>query len=155
MEVSFSVADTWRNARILNPSSYTGSNIIADVAYDTFLSPSSSSSSPEYEVMVWLGALGGAGPISSTGSSIATVTIGGTSFNLFYGLNGSMKVYSFVAASKSESNFSGDLKAFFTYLSTNQGVPTNRYLLSIQAGTEPFSGSNAKLTTSTYSVSIS
>jgi xyloglucan-specific endo-beta-1,4-glucanase len=103
--------------------------------------------------MIWLGALGGAGPISATGSPIATPTIGGTSFSLYYGLNGSTKVYSFVASSKSVTNYSGDLKAFFTYLSSSQGVPTNYYLISIGAGTEPFTGSNAKLT-NTYSLSV-
>jgi xyloglucan-specific endo-beta-1,4-glucanase len=135
--------------------SYSGSNIVADVAYDLFLNPSASSTTNEYEIMIWLGALGGAGPISSTGSPIATTTIGGQSFQLYYGLNGSMKVYSFVASSKSIQNFSGDLKAFFTYLNTSQKLPLDRYLASIQAGTEPFSGSNAKLTTSSYSVSVS
>ena len=63
----------------------------------------------EYEVMIWLGALGGAGPISSTGNPIATITLSGVSFNLYYGLNGSMKVYSFVAANKYQSTFSGNL----------------------------------------------
>jgi len=62
--------------------SYTGSNIVADVSYDMFLS-STPTGSDEFEIMVWLGALGGAGPISSTGSLIATPTIGGTIFNLF------------------------------------------------------------------------
>ena len=89
--------------------------------------------------MIWLAALGGAGPISSTGSAIATVTIDSVSFELYYGLNGSVNVYSFVATSEATS-FSGDIKAFFTYLSTSQGFPTSQYLLSIGAGTEPFTG---------------
>lgn len=103
--------------------------------------------------MVWLGALGGAGPISSTGSPIATPTIGGTSFSLYYGLNGSMKVYSFVATSKMDTNYSGDLKAFYTYLIQSQGLSSSLYLLSIGAGTEPFTGSNAKLS-STFSITV-
>lgn len=45
---------------------YTGSNIVADVAYDIFTSSKAGSETPEFEVMVWLAALGGAGPISST-----------------------------------------------------------------------------------------
>ncbi|PQE23471.1 glycosyl hydrolase family 12 protein [Rutstroemia sp. NJR-2017a BBW] len=140
-----SIPTTWK-------WSYTGSSIVADVAYDLF-SSSTASGSAQYEIMVWLAALGGAGPISSTGSSIATVTISGVSWKLYYGLNGSTKVYSFVASS-SATSFSGDLKLFLTYLATNQGYPTSQYLLSVQAGTEPFTGSNAVLTTSAYSVSL-
>jgi xyloglucan-specific endo-beta-1,4-glucanase len=118
-----------------------------------FLS-STPTGSDEFEIMVWLGALGGAGPISSTGSPIATPTIGSTTFNLFKGPNGQMTVYSFVATSKMDTNYSGDLKAFFTYLIANQGLSANEYLLSIGAGTEPFTGSNAVLTVSSYSAAV-
>jgi xyloglucan-specific endo-beta-1,4-glucanase len=137
---------------VLIPCSYTGSNIIADVAYDLFTS-STATGSDEYEIMIWLAALGGAGPISSTGSPISTPTVAGVSWKLYYGLNGSMKVYSFVASSQVTS-FSGDLKAFFTYLASSQGYPTSQYLVSVGAGTEPFTGSNAVLTVSAYSVVI-
>ncbi|MCJ1309314.1 hypothetical protein MMC25_002973 [Agyrium rufum] len=142
-----SMATTWK-------WTYTGSNIIADVAYDSFLGTSATASA-KYEVMVWLGALGGAGPISSTGAPIATPTIGGTSFNLYSGPNGAMTVYSFVATSKSVTNYSGDLLAFYKYLETSYGVSSSLYLQSVGAGTEPFTGSNAVLTTSAYSLVIS
>ncbi|KAI1359499.1 family 12 glycosyl hydrolase [Xylaria arbuscula] len=132
--------------------SYTGSGIVANVAYDAFTSSSSSGSS-EYEIMVWLAALGGAGPISSTGSAIATATIGGVSWNLWEGYNGNMHVFSFVAASQ-VTNFSGDLLGFFSYLSTNNGLSTSQYVTSIGAGTEPFVGSNAVLTTTGYSIAV-
>lgn len=118
--------------------SYTGSSIIADVAYDLFTS-STATGANEYEIMIWLAALGGAGPISSTGSPVATPTINGVSWKLFKGPNGSTTVYSFVASSQVNS-YSGDLKNFLTYLSTNQGYPLSQYLLSVGAGTEPFSG---------------
>jgi len=101
----------------------------------------------------WLAALGGAGPISSTGSPIATPTIDGVTWNLFSGPNGAMTVYSFVAQSQA-SSFSGDLLDFFTYLESSQGYPSSQYLLSIGAGTEPFTGSNAVLTTSAYSTVV-
>jgi len=131
--------------------SYTGSNIVADVSYDMWLG-SSSTASPDFEIMVWLAALGGAGPISSTGSPIATISIAGHTWNLFKGQNGSFTVFSFVATSQVTS-FSGDIKAFFTYLTSNQGVSTSQVLQSIDSGTEPFTGSNAVLT-STYSVTM-
>ena len=137
---------------MLTLPSYTGSNIVADVSYDTFLG-NSGSGSANYEVMIWLAALGGAGPISSTGSPIATPTIGGASFKLYKGPNGSTTVFSFVASSEI-TNFNGDLMNFFNYLVTSQGVSSAQYLQSIGAGTEPFTGSNAVLTTTKYSAQV-
>ncbi|KAI0862542.1 family 12 glycosyl hydrolase [Xylaria cubensis] len=133
--------------------SYTGSNMVANVAYDLFTSSTASGSS-EYEVMVWLAALGGAGPISSSGSPVATPNIAGVSWKLYDGYNGNMHVFSFVASSQVTS-FSGDLKAFLSYLTSNQGMSTSQYVTSIGAGTEPFVGSNAVLTTTAYSISVS
>jgi len=140
-----SIPSTWR-------WSYSGSNIVADVAYDLFTS-SSAGGSNEYEIMIWLAALGGAGPISQSGSPISTPSIAGTSWKLYFGYNGSVKVYSFVASSQVTS-FSGDLLGFLKYLQTNNGFPSSQYVKSIQAGTEPFTGSNAVLTTSAYSVTL-
>ncbi|KAJ5893823.1 hypothetical protein N7495_005514 [Penicillium taxi] len=131
--------------------SFSNEDIVADVSYDLFLS-SSASGSNEYEIMVWLAALGGAGPISSTGSAIATTTIGGVTFKLYSGANGSTTVYSFVAESTTTS-FSGDLLDFFKYLEENESLSSSKYLIDVQAGTEPFTGT-AKLTVSEYSVSV-
>ncbi|KAI1492826.1 family 12 glycosyl hydrolase [Biscogniauxia mediterranea] len=133
--------------------SYTGSDIVANVAYDLFTS-SSADGDAEYEIMIWLAALGGAGPISSSGSPIATPTINGVSWSLYNGPNGNMNVYSFVASSQ-QTNFDGDLTDFISYLTSEQGLPTIQYLTSVGAGTEPFVGSDAVLTTSGYSVSVS
>ncbi|KAL0261785.1 hypothetical protein SLS55_003217 [Diplodia seriata] len=141
-----SIPSTWK-------WSYDGSDIVADVAYDLFTS-STAGGDEEYEIMIWLGALGGAGPISSTGSSIATTTLGGVSFDLYSGPNGQMTVFSFVASSSAE-DFSADLKDFIDYLTTNQGLSTSQYMKSIGAGTEPFSGTDAVFTTSEFSVSMS
>ncbi|KAJ5861068.1 uncharacterized protein N7529_008378 [Penicillium soppii] len=131
--------------------SYSNTNVVADVAYDMFLS-STANGSEEYEIMVWLAALGGAGPISSTGSPIATVTINGVSWKLYVGPNGSMTVYSFVASS-TVTSFSGDLLKFFQYLEDYQGLKSSLYLIDVQAGTEPFTGSSA-LTVSSYSAVV-
>ncbi|KAJ5812246.1 hypothetical protein N7474_008547 [Penicillium riverlandense] len=132
--------------------SYSTTDITADVSYDMFLS-SSATGSNEYEIMVWLAAIGGAGPISSTGSPIATATINGITWNLYYGMNGSTYVYSFVANSEVTS-FSGDMLQFFQYLEEYEGVSSSLYLITVQSGTEPFSGT-AELTTSAYSVVVS
>lgn len=101
--------------------------------------------------MIWLAALGGAGPLSSTGKPIATVTLANYSFSLYYGLNGSTKVYSFVAASQI-NKFDGDAMVFFNYLVSNQGVPSSSCLTKFQAGTEPFTGTSAVLSSSYYAV---
>jgi xyloglucan-specific endo-beta-1,4-glucanase len=126
--------------------------MVSNVAFDLFTS-SSATGSAEYEVMIWLGAFGGAGPISSTGSPIATVTLAGRSWSLYNGLNGSMNVFSFVAASNVQS-FSGDLTEFTEYLINNQGLSSSQILQSVGGGTEPFLGDNAVFTTSKYSASV-
>ena len=112
---------------------------MADVSYDMFTSSTSGGSS-DYEIMVWLAAIGGAGPISSTGSPVATgISIDGVTFSLYSGYNGSTRVFSFVAASETYY-FSGDILNFFKYLESNQGLSSSQYLTSIGAGTEPFTG---------------
>jgi xyloglucan-specific endo-beta-1,4-glucanase len=131
--------------------SYSGSNIVADVAYDMFLS-SSPGGSHSYEIMVWLAALGGAAPIS-TSTPIVTPSINGVKWTLHSGPNGNMHVYSFVAPSTMKS-FSGDMLQFFKYLESSHGLSSSLYLVDVQAGTEPFSGSNAVLTVSDYSASV-
>lgn len=116
--------------------SYSGSSIVADVSYDIFTSATSGGSNA-YEIMIWLAALGGAGPISSTGSPVATVTLAGHSFKLYSGPNGDTTVFSFVAVSEITA-FSGDIMTFLNYLISNQGLSSSQYLTSIGAGTEPF-----------------
>lgn len=135
--------------------SYDGSDVVADVAYDMFTS-SSASGSDEYEVMVWLDALGGAGPISSTGAAVATPDIAGASWELYDGYNGDMHVFSFVAAGAAGvEDFSGDLMDFLSYLVENEGMPSSQYLLSIGAGSEPFTGTSAVFSVASYSCGVS
>ncbi len=113
--------------------------MVSDVSYDLWLAPSVGANN-QYEIMIWLGSYGGAAPISSTGTTpLATPTIAGTTWKLFKGPNGDTTVFSFVAPSNL-GNFSGDLKLFFNYLTSSQGVSTSAVVTSLQAGTEPFSG---------------
>ncbi|KAG1690945.1 Xyloglucan-specific endo-beta-1,4-glucanase 1 [Phytophthora capsici] len=132
--------------------SYSAGKFVADVAYDLFTS-STATGSNEYEIMIWLAAYGGAGPISSTGKAIATVKIGGNSFKLYKGPNGSTTVFSFVAT-KTITSFSADLQKFLSYLVKNQGLPSSQYLITVEAGTEPFVGTNAKMTVSSFSAAV-
>jgi len=46
--------------------SYTGTNIAANVAYDTFLGASATGTN-QFEVMIWLGLYGGVSPLSANG----------------------------------------------------------------------------------------
>ncbi|KAF7861806.1 hypothetical protein EAF04_007689 [Stromatinia cepivora] len=132
---------------------YTGSSIVADVSWDLFTAATASGTN-QYEIMIWLAAIGGAGPISSTGSPVATATIAGHEFKLYSGPNGDTTVYSFVASTQI-TDFSGDLMDFLNYLATNEKWSKSQYIKVLQAGTEPFTGTNAVLSVSDYSVSIS
>ncbi|KAE8381984.1 concanavalin A-like lectin/glucanase domain-containing protein [Aspergillus bertholletiae] len=132
--------------------SYKGDNIVGDVAYDIFTS-SSAGGNAEYEIMIWTAALGGAGPISASGSPIDNPTVGGKTWKLFKGTNAATTVFSFVAPSEIQ-DYSGNLAEFFTYLTEKQSFPASQYYLSIGAGTEPFTGQNAVFTTSAYTISI-
>ncbi|KAH6974420.1 concanavalin A-like lectin/glucanase domain-containing protein [Ilyonectria sp. MPI-CAGE-AT-0026] len=134
---------TWR---------YTGTNMISNVSYDLWLAPSTTAKN-SHEIMVWVGAYGGAGPISETGSTIATPTVLGSKWKLFKGTNEGVIVFSFVAE-KNIGNFEGDLNEFYKYLTSNQGVSKDLYVTSLQAGTEPFEGSNAVLKTSAYTITV-
>ncbi|QSZ36319.1 hypothetical protein DSL72_007445 [Monilinia vaccinii-corymbosi] len=135
---------------------YSGTNVVADVSWDIFTAPTAGGAN-KYEIMLWLGALGGAAPISSTGSPVATVTLSGYKFKLYSGTNGGTTVFSFVAISQI-NNFKGDLLPFLNYLATmknNLGFSVNQYVNVLQAGTEPFTGTKAVFSVSAYSVSVS
>ncbi|KAI7220634.1 hypothetical protein KC333_g2238 [Hortaea werneckii] len=139
--------------------SYTGTNLAANVAYDTFVGTSPNGANA-FEVMVWLGLYGNISPLSSNGypfTPIASPIINGVQFDLAYGLNGNVKVYSFVARNRAATSFSGDFLNFYKYLQQNyatNGFNSNLYLQAFQAGTEVFTGNNAKFDTTAYSVSI-
>lgn len=111
--------------------------------------------------MVWLGLYGSISPLSANGypfTPVASPTIGGVAFDLAYGTNGNVKVYSFVAHSRAATNFNGDILNFYKYLATNyasNGFNTNLVVQSIQAGSEVFTGSNAVFTTNGYTISAS
>ncbi|ETM98889.1 hypothetical protein PPTG_19220 [Phytophthora nicotianae INRA-310] len=126
--------------------------VIANVAYDLFTT-STPDGDAEYEIMVWLAAMGGAGPISATGKPIKKgVKVGGVNFNLYHGKNGNMTVYSYVA-SKQTKSFSADFKQFFHKLPAKHTVSPKQYLTHVQAGTEPFVG-NGTMTVTEYAAAV-
>jgi xyloglucan-specific endo-beta-1,4-glucanase len=129
---------------------YQGQNIRANVAYDLFTAadPNHVTYSGDYELMIWLGRLGGVYPI---GSSVGQVTVDGQSWDLWTGYNGAMRVYSFIANGDRQS-YSGDVKRFFDYLRDRQGFPaSSQYLLTYQFGSESFTGNGATFTVNNWS----
>jgi xyloglucan-specific endo-beta-1,4-glucanase len=75
--------------------------------------------------------LGLLGSIQPIGSSIATATVGGLTWDLWYGTSGSQQTYSFVASGDDLESFNGDVMDFWDYLAQNEGYPaSSQYLLS-------------------------
>lgn len=120
-----------------------------DVSYDTWLSPNANlgNANPSDEVMVWLSHGGGVQPV---GSRQTTVTIDGTSWDLWQGST-SWQVYSFVRTSNTNSA-SLNLMDFYNYL-ISRGLSSAKYLLSVESGTEIFTGAG-QLDTTSYSTTI-
>ena len=148
MEVP-SLTVNWRSKTLIYCDSYTGSKIVADVSYDTWLAPTATGNA-SYEVMIWLAGFGGVLPY---GDHIASPTVGSTKIKLFTGPHGDTTVFTFVAGS-TKKRCSGDLVCFYHYLVANQGVSSRQYLQSIGAGTEPFIGSNAEFKVTAYSAKV-
>ncbi|KAH7558179.1 glycoside hydrolase family 12 protein [Bipolaris maydis] len=89
------------------------------------------------------------------GSSQGMVTIGGRTWELFYGLNGAMKVYSFVAPSPIP-NFTADVKDFFAYLTENKDYPAStQNLITYQFGSEASTGGPATFSVNKWSATAS
>lgn len=138
--------------------SQDNTDVNADVAYDLFTAANvdHATSSGDYELMVWYAfispragstislfhkttnrsvcRLARYGTIQPIGTQIATATVGGQSWEVWYGTSiqagAEQKTYSFVAGSPIQS-YSGDLKAFFDYLTQSQSFPADsQYLIS-------------------------
>ncbi|KAK6580244.1 hypothetical protein PZA11_007266 [Diplocarpon coronariae] len=129
------------------------SNMVSDVSYDIWLAPKVGANY-NYEIMIWPGVYGGAKPITSTGNPIATPTIAGIKWELYQGTNGDTSVFAFIPTGSNVDEFSADLKLFLNYLTSNQNVATTNVVERIQAGTEPFEGSNALFTTDKYTLTV-
>ncbi|MEV0895860.1 cellulose binding domain-containing protein [Actinoplanes sp. NPDC049802] len=128
----------------------TTSNVM-NVAYDLWLHDMAQpdwQNNPTDEVMVWLYRSGGAGPV---GTKQATVTIAGTTWDLYRG-NIGWEVYSFVRTSNT-SAADLNLTDFTNDLVSRGWLAKTKYLSSVQSGTEIFTGSG-RLDTTAYSVSI-
>ncbi|HKX31083.1 MAG TPA: endo-1,4-beta-glucanase [Blastocatellia bacterium] len=120
----------------------TGTNVM-NVAYDLWFHPISnpgSSNNPSDELMIWLYRSGGAGP---AGTYQATVNLAGTSWDLYRGFIGSgssgWNVYSFVRRSNTTSA-TMNLRDFTNHIVSRGWMSNSKYLTSVQAGSEIFTG---------------
>jgi hypothetical protein len=130
-----------------------------DISYDTWLHTvdvttqpnGGSNATPSEEVMIWVYAAGGAGPISASGSTpaAANVSIAGTTWNLFQGNNGVWPVSSYVRTGNATTTVM-NLMDFYADLVKRNWVPSSRYLSSVQSGTEVFNGSGTLTTNGFY-----
>jgi hypothetical protein len=111
-----------------------------------------------YEIMVWMNKAGKVGPIAASYDangavpSATNVSVGGHTFNVYRGSNGSNAVYSFVRTSNTNSG-TVDILAIFNWLKTN-GWWGDVTLGSQQFGFE-ISGTGSALTFTTNSYGLS
>jgi xyloglucan-specific endo-beta-1,4-glucanase len=123
-----------------------------NVSYDIWLSTNArlGNANPSDEIMIWLYKSGDINPI---GSKKTITTIGGDSWELWEGSHptSGWSVHSFVRTENINSQIL-NLKNFFTYL-ISHGLSSSSYLISIEAGTEIFTGAG-RLDTTSYSVDI-
>ncbi|KAJ6598447.1 glycoside hydrolase family 12 protein [Mycena vulgaris] len=139
-------------------SQATTGTVVANVAYDLFTSNTAGGSAVN-EIMIWLANFN-AGPISAVYNSAgqpvpkaSNLSLGGHTWNLYFGSNGANNVYSFLPTSGTVPSFNSDINLFLKYLTSSQGVSTAQFLTTAQGGTEATSGA-ATLTTSAFSLVI-
>jgi hypothetical protein len=121
-----------------------------DAAYDIWLDPAPKTDGVnQMEIMIWFNRQGSIQPI---GSVVGNATVGGRTWQVWRGSNGSNNVISYVAPSPltgwnfSVLDFIGDVRS--------RGAITNSwYLTSIQAGFEPWIGGTG-LAVTTFAAAV-
>ncbi len=112
-----------------------------------------------YEIMVWMNKYGAVGPIAASYDangavpSVSNISLGGHTWNIYKGSNGSNAVYSFVRTSNTSSG-TVDILALFNWLKSN-GWWGDVTLGAQQFGYEITSSSGGTFTTNSYSLSAS
>ncbi|MGP3984555.1 GH12 family glycosyl hydrolase domain-containing protein [Streptomyces sp. KR80] len=122
-----------------------------NVAYDLWLHNKNNADWPDQptdELMIWLNRQGGAGPL---GSKVATVSLGGATWDLYEGDIG-WKVHSFVRTSNT-TKATLNLDDFTHELVRRNLLSNSKYISGIEAGTEVFRGTG-RLDTKAYSVDV-
>jgi hypothetical protein len=108
-----------------------------DAAYDIWLDPSPKKDGVnQQEIMIWFNRQGSIQPI---GSSVGSANIGGRTWDVWRGGNGSNQVVSYVASSPI-SSWSFSVLDFINDTKNRGAITSSWYLTSIQAGFEPWIG---------------
>ena len=121
-----------------------------DAAYDIWLDPSPKKDGVnQQEIMIWFNRQGSIQPI---GSVVGNATIGGRSWQVWQGSNGSNAVVSYVAPSPI-SGWSFSVLDFINDVKNRGAITSSWYLTSIQAGFEPWIG-GAGLAVTNFSAAV-
>ena len=124
--------------------------ITINVAYDLFahtVSNAGTNDDPTDEIMIWLYRANGAAPLG--GKQNGTLNAGGGTFDLYSGDNTRWKVHSYVRQTNATTAVL-NLMDFMHDLATRGLVSNTKYLSSVQAGSEIFSGQGQVQTNGFY-----
>ncbi|OXS35890.1 GH12 family glycosyl hydrolase domain-containing protein [Streptomyces sp. XY006] len=111
------------------------SGAVYNASYDIWLDPTPRTDGVNRtEIMIWFNRVG---PIQPIGSQAGTASVGGRSWEVWTGSNGSNDVISFVAPS-AISSWSFDVMDFVDQTVARGMAQSNWYLTSVQAGFEPW-----------------
>ncbi|KAE9974728.1 hypothetical protein EG328_003685 [Venturia inaequalis] len=141
LDVDWHYAVGNENKTVSTSAELSTAGLNANVCVDMFFGPNSalsgSTTNSTYEVMVWLGQYGAATqPIGLSVGAIQSVSVNGTVFNLYYGVNGiQQKVFTWVAA-QNTTRFVGDIGPLLNNLASAQGPQKNEYLGYVAFGSE-------------------
>ncbi|MFI2432949.1 cellulose binding domain-containing protein [Streptomyces sp. NPDC018693] len=111
------------------------SDAVFNASYDIWLDPTPRTDGVNRtEIMIWFNRVG---PVQPIGSPVGNATVGGRSWQVWTGSNGSNDVISFVAPSAIAS-WSFDVKDFVDQAVARGMARSDWYLTSVQAGFEPW-----------------
>ncbi|CAL9665641.1 hypothetical protein SUDANB176_07207 [Streptomyces sp. enrichment culture] len=111
------------------------SGAVYNASYDIWLDPTPRTDGVNRtEIMIWFNKVG---PIQPIGSQVGTATVGGRTWQVWSGSNGSNDVLSFVAPS-AISSWSFDVMDFVRETVARGMAQNDWYLTSVQAGFEPW-----------------
>jgi hypothetical protein len=126
------------------------SDAVYNASYDIWLDPTPRTDGVNRtEIMIWFNRVGSIQPI---GSQVGTATVGGRTWQVWTGSNGSNDVISFVAPS-AISSWSFDVMDFVDQTVARGMAQSNWYLTSVQAGFEPWQN-GAGLAVNSFSSSV-
>ncbi|MFF8870571.1 GH12 family glycosyl hydrolase domain-containing protein [Streptomyces massasporeus] len=115
--------------------SYVGGDAAYNASYDIWLDPTPRTDGVNRtEIMIWFNKVG---PIQPIGSQVGTASVGGRTWQVWSGSNGSNDVLSFVAPSAIDS-WSFNAMDFVRQAVSRGLAQNNWYLTSVQAGFEPW-----------------